>query len=83
MSDSVVTRSKSEIRQWLVSAIRARQVRSVEIDTSLPFYSYGVDSVERMSIASELEVWLGFAIGDDALREHDTIDKLAAHLAGE
>ncbi len=83
MSDSVVTRSKSEIRQWLVSAIRARQVRSVEIDTSLPFYSYGVDSVERMSIAYELEVWLGFAIGDDALREHDTIDKLAAHLAGE
>ena len=83
MSDSVVTRSKSEIRQWLVSAIRARQMRSVEIDTSLPFYSYGVDSVERMSIAYELEVWLGFAIGDDALREHDTIDKLAAHLAGE
>ncbi len=83
MSETVVTRSKSDIRQWLVSAIRARQVRSVEIDTSLPFYSYGVDSVERMSIAYELEVWLGFAIGDDALREHDTIDKLAAHLAGE
>ncbi|HEY5950043.1 MAG TPA: acyl carrier protein [Kofleriaceae bacterium] len=74
-------KSVDDIREWLVAAVTQRQRNRVPIVTSQPFYMYEVDSVERVSIAYELEVWLGREVSDSALVEYDSIDKLAAYLA--
>ncbi len=53
------------------------------IDVAEPFASFGLDSVTMVSIAGELEKWLGRPLPQTLLYDSPTIARLAQNLAGE
>lgn len=72
----------AEIRDWLIAAVAERtRLGSAEIRADEPIYRYGIDSLERVNIAYQLERWIGFAVDESTLAQLETIDEIAAHLA--
>ena len=72
----------AEIRDWLVAAVAERtRLPSAEIQADEPLYRYGIDSLERVNLAYELERWIGFEVDEATLANLETIDEVAAHLA--
>lgn len=82
MAPSASDKRLTEIRDWLVAAVaeRARLSRA-EIKSDEPMYRYGIDSLERVTIAYQLERWIGFEVNESTLANLETIDEVAAHLA--
>ncbi len=72
----------TEICDWLITAVaeRTRLLRS-EIQVDEPMYRYGIDSLERVNIAYQLERWIGFEVNESTLANLETIGEVAAHLA--
>ncbi|MFL6623065.1 MAG: acyl carrier protein [Sulfurifustis sp.] len=81
MTASASDRRLTEIRDWLIAAVaeRTRLPRS-EIRSDEPIYRYGIDSLERVNLAYQLERWIGFEVSESTLAELETIDEVAAHL---
>lgn len=72
----------AEIRDWLVAAVAQRtRLPSAGIQADEPLYRYGIDSLERVNLAYELERWIGFEVDEATLANLETIDEVAAHLA--
>jgi acyl carrier protein len=72
----------SEIRDWLIAAVAERtRLRRAEIRVDEPIYRYGIDSLERVNIAYQMECWIGFEVNESILADLETIDEVAAHLA--
>jgi acyl carrier protein len=59
----------------------ALSVSPEEIDDGEPFARYGLGSVESVSMAGELEDWLGCDLPATLLYDYPTIDALARHLS--
>ncbi|QBD78788.1 acyltransferase domain-containing protein [Ktedonosporobacter rubrisoli] len=73
-----------EIQNWLIAQIaELLQVKASEIDVNLPFAHYGMDSLQAISIAGDLEDWLGSSISPTLVYDYPTIAAVARHLAGE
>jgi len=76
--------SATAIRNWLVAELAVRlRVNPAEIDTRQPFSRYGLDSVESVRLAGNLERWLGRQVPATIAWDFPTIEAVAAHLAGE
>src|SRR5947207_2409775 len=70
-----------EIRDRLIGAVAERmRLERADIHGDEPLYRYGIDSLERVNIAYQLERWLGFDVDESTLAQLETIDDLAAHL---
>lgn len=73
-----------EIRAWLSEQIALRLgVSPAEIDPQEPFTSYGLDSMELISVSGFLEQWLGRKFSPNLMYDYTTIDEVAAFLAEE
>jgi acyl carrier protein len=71
-----------EARDWLVDKIAIRtEVDPGEVDTERYFDEFGLDSIEALVLASELEAWLGFELEATAMWYHPTISQLAEYIA--
>lgn len=71
----------SEIQHWLVGAVADRtRLPRAEIQIDEPIYRYGIDSLERVNLAYELERWIGFAVDESTLADLETIEEVAVHL---
>jgi len=72
------------IQDWLASQI-AQQigVDADEIDTKVPFDSYGLDSVQTMNIANIGKQYLGLQISPIVLWNYPNIESLSQYLAQE
>jgi acyl carrier protein len=73
--------SKEEIQLWL----RRRVAETIDgnpedIDTSLPFAYYGLDSVASLGILGDLEIWLGRKLPQTLTWDYPDIDLLSAFL---
>ncbi|NOZ56398.1 MAG: AMP-binding protein, partial [Calditrichaeota bacterium] len=80
----VPTRSKAEIEAWLVEQLSKRlKVPIKQIDKREPFARYGLDSVQAIGLAGDLEAWLGRPLSPTLAYDYPNIDALAAYLAGE
>jgi acyl-CoA synthetase (AMP-forming)/AMP-acid ligase II/acyl carrier protein len=76
------TCSREEIRTWLVARIaRHCQVPPGEIDPEMPINGYVMDSVSAVSIATELQEWLGRTISPTVLYDSPSLSVLAQRLA--
>jgi len=76
--------SKSAIERWLQLRIaEIMDVTADEIDTTLPFSYYGLDSVAAIGISGELEIWLGRKLSPTLTWDHPNIESLSAFLAEE
>ncbi|MEM9216874.1 MAG: amino acid adenylation domain-containing protein [Cyanobacteria bacterium P01_F01_bin.150] len=70
-----------EISAWLINKIaESLQLVPKEIDTRQPFAVYGINSLKAVSIAAELEEWLGMSIAPTIVYDYPTIQALANYL---
>lgn len=74
----------TKIQVWLVSYLAEQlEINSNEIDVTIPFERYGLDSSAVVSLSGDLEEWLGCEIDPTLLYDYPTIKALARHLAEE
>lgn len=77
-----MTRSKSEVTAWLVRFIAVRyRFPEDEVDPSLSFDNYGVDSAAAVMMTGELADWLGCEIEPTAAYDYPSITTLAEFLS--
>jgi acyl carrier protein len=70
------------LRAWLVERVAARlSVPTAEVDPSLPFESYDLESLQIARLIADMSEWLGWQIPPSLLFEYPTIDDVAEHLA--
>jgi acyl carrier protein len=80
---SVSQRRLTEICDWLIAAVAERaRLHRADIQIDEPMHRYGIDSLERVNIAYQLERWIGFEVDESTLANLETIGEVAAHLAG-
>jgi len=74
--------SVSEIETWLLGRLQAHLGLAGEaVDPHLPFSYYGLDSLDAVALAAELEHWLGRPVAPDIAWDHPTAHAVAAYLA--
>ncbi len=74
-------RSIEEIETWLLGKLRERLGPTAEdIDAHLPFSYYGLDSLDAVALAAELEEWLEVPITPDIAWDHPTAHAVASFL---
>jgi acyl carrier protein len=79
----VSTRSAAQIEAWLLERLRARLGPGAEpVDAHLPFSYYGLDSLDAVALAAELEEWLGVPVMPDVAWDHPTAHAVAIYLGG-
>ena len=77
-------RGAEEIADWFVSRLSQElRLSPAEIDTSLSFAHYGLDSVRAIRLTAALEAWLGRELSPTLAYEYPTIDLLSKQLAGD
>ena len=76
-------RSAAEIEAWLIERLHAYlgAAEMGEIDPHLPFSYYGLDSLDAVALATELEAWLGEPVAPDVAWDYPTVHAVAAYLA--
>ena len=78
------SKSAEAIRNWIVDHIAQRlHLTPADIDTGHPFAAFGLDSVQLVSLAGELETWLDRSLPPTVAWDYPTIDALSRYLAGE
>jgi acyl carrier protein len=74
----------AEIQRFLVVELARRiEVDPEAIDPRQPFERYGLDSLNALRMAVELEARIGRKLPTTALWDYPTIESLANYLAGE
>src|SRR5689334_13373948 len=75
--------SEGEVQTWLIDAIaRAVGVDPQEIDVSETFATYGLNSLDAVTLTGDLEVWLGRRLSPLLAWDYPTVEALARHLSG-
>ncbi|HEX7175425.1 MAG TPA: aminotransferase class III-fold pyridoxal phosphate-dependent enzyme, partial [Pyrinomonadaceae bacterium] len=73
-----------DIQTWLVNKLaETLRVEPREIDAQQPFASFGIGSVQSVSLSGELADWLGRPLPPTLLYDYPTIAALTGFLAGE
>ncbi|NEO73373.1 acyl carrier protein [Moorena sp. SIO3H5] len=71
-----------EIKAWLVSYLaELLEIESDEIDVTIPFDRYGLDSSAAVGLTGDLEDWLGSDLDPTLMYDYPTIEALANHVA--
>lgn len=77
-----MTPSAQEIQDWIVARVSALTgLPPGELDPREPVARLGLDSVVAITLAGELEGWLGYRFRESPFDEYPTIEQLARHLA--
>ena len=76
------TVNSAMIQEWLVQTLAKDLGFEVEeIDTTRPFAEYGLDSIAAVTMAGDLEDWLGLELPPTLLWDYPEIETLAQYLA--
>jgi acyl carrier protein len=74
--------TRDAVEAWLRSALSPLlRMAPAKIDGSQTFTRYGLDSITAITLAADLETWLGFRLSPTLAWEHPTLDQLATHIA--
>jgi acyl carrier protein len=74
----------AEIQAWIVAYLAdLLEVDQDEIDVTIPFDSYGLDSAVAVGMTGDLEDWLGRQLDPTLLYDYPTVESFAHHLAEE
>lgn len=75
--------SSQEIQTWIVSYLaNLLEIDPDEVETDVPFDSYGLDSSSAVGMTGELEDWLKAEIDPTFIYDYPTIEALAQKLGG-
>ena len=82
MDSARISPSKETIESWLQLRIAEYlQLDADDIDVSLPFSYYGLDSVASLGISGELEIWLGRKLPQTLTWDYPNIELLSTFLS--
>jgi acyl carrier protein len=70
--------SVDSLKAWLADALA---MDGRQIEPSQPFLSYGLDSVQAMSMVGDLEVTFGGRLSPTLAWDYPSVDAMAEHLA--
>lgn len=71
----------AKIQSWIVSYMtEILEVEAEEIDVTIPFDRYGLDSAVAVGLIGDLEEWLGYELDPTLLYDYPTIEALVKHL---
>jgi acyl carrier protein len=75
-------RSAMEIQDWIVTYVaQLLEVDPADVDVTIPFDRYGLDSAAAVGLTGELEDWLGYEMDPTLLYDYPTIEGLVKHLS--
>ena len=82
MTTSAKLTTKDSIQNWLISAIaRSLKIDADEIDTSVAFDRYGMDSVVAVQLTGELQKEINQDLSPTLMYDYPTIEALCEHIA--
>jgi acyl carrier protein len=71
----------AEIQAWMVSYLaELLEIDSDEVNVTVSFDRYGLDSSAAVGLTGDLENWLGCKLDPTLLYDYPTIEGLARHL---
>jgi acyl carrier protein len=74
--------SAAEIQVWIVAYIaKLLEVAPDEVDVTIPFDRYGLDSSAAVGLTGDLADWLGEDIDPTLIYDYPTIEGLVHYLA--
>ncbi|MDJ0732649.1 MAG: acyl carrier protein [Nostocaceae cyanobacterium] len=74
----------AEIQQWIVAYIaQLLNISEQEIDVTVSFDRYGLDSLAAIGLSGKLGSWLEYEIDPTVLYDYPTIETLTQYLAEE
>lgn len=74
--------SAIEIQTWIASYLAdLLEIEADEVDVTIPFDQYGLDSAAAVGMSGDLEDWLGHKLDPTLLYDYPTVQALAEHLA--
>lgn len=74
--------SAADITEWIITYLtRLLHIEREQVDTDLPFDSYGLDSKRAAGLVGDLGSWLNRELELTLLVDYATISELSNHLA--
>ena len=74
--------STTEIQAWIVSYIaELLEIEPDQVDATIPFDRYGLDSSAAIGMTGDLEECLGYEVDPTLIYDYPTIKALAEHLS--
>lgn len=71
-----------QIQAWLIEQLALQTgIPATEIDPTQPFSALGVDSMQAITLAGDLEDWLHCKLSATLVWDYPTIMSLSEHLA--
>jgi len=71
-----------EIQAWLISyLVELLEIDPKQVDVTVSFARYGLDSATAIGLTGDLEDWLGYELAPTILYDYPTVETLASHLA--
>lgn len=78
------TPTPAEVQDWLVSYLaNLLEIDLDEVDVTVSFDRYGLDSATAIGMTGNLEEWLGSELDPTLIYDYPTIEALAKNLAEE
>lgn len=72
----------TEIQAWIVSYIaELLEVKPEQVNPTISFDRYGLDSSAAYALTGDLEEWLGQEIDPTAIYDYPTVETLSEHLS--
>ena len=72
----------TEIQAWLVSYLaELLEIEPEEVEVTIPFNRYGLDSSAAVGLTGDLEEWLGSELDPTLMYDYPTIKALTENLA--
>ncbi|BDA68882.1 phosphopantetheine-binding [Calothrix sp. PCC 7716] len=76
--------TSAEIQAWVASYLaELLEIDASEVDTTIAFDRYGLDSSVAVGLTGDLEEWLDIKLDPTLLYDYPTIETLSRHLASE
>jgi acyl carrier protein len=73
-------KTQEQVCSWLIRYVsNLTAIRAEQIDTTLPFSSYGLDSTGSAGLCGDLSKWLGVTLSNSVVYDYPTVDELSAH----
>src|SRR6266851_8748823 len=74
-------RSAADVEGWLLQRLQSRLGEGAEVvDRHMPFSYYGLDSIDAVELAAELEDWLGRPVSATLTFDYPTVSAVANYL---
>ena len=81
---SAPEKTAEEIQEWIVNYLsKELETSADEIDVTVPFDDFALDSATAIGMTGELEDWLGKPVDPTLVYDYPTVEQFSKCLAGE